>query len=36
VGVALFVPCCLLGPNGGLLFNLRITQKRSTQKSLSS
>jgi len=36
VGVALFIPCCFLGPNGGLLFNLRITQKRSTTKSLSS
>ena len=36
VGVALFFPCCLLGPNGGLLFNLRIIQKRGVPKSFSS
>lgn len=36
VGVALFIPCCLLGPNGGLLFNLRIGQRRHPPKSHTS
>jgi ABC-type Mn2+/Zn2+ transport system permease subunit len=36
VGVGFFVPCFLLGPNGGLLFNLRIIQKQSTPQSYTA